>query len=244
MCTVSWVHTPTGYELFCNRDERRTRPPAWTPRLRERQGVRFIAPIDGESGGTWLGVNQYGLTLALLNRYAVQAGPARAEYLSRGWLLLELLDSPAPQHAQERLQTRRLTAFQPFTLAAVAVAEPARLVQWDGCRLMVEANAEAQLPLTSSSFATARVIAERRAQFAQLPVNVDERRVALASYHQSHTPAPGAFSVCMHRDNAQTVSYSHIQVAASQITFNYFPQAPCAAAGATPYATRLELTLA
>ncbi|MBI1762767.1 MAG: NRDE family protein [Acidobacteria bacterium] len=244
MCTVSWTHTATGYELFCNRDERRTRPPAWTPRVRERHGVRFSAPIDGESGGTWIGINQYGLTLALLNRYDVQAGPPRDEYLSRGWLLLELLDSLGPQHAQERLQARRLTAFQPFTLAAVAVQATARLFQWDGCQLTVEDNAEAHLPLTSSSFATARVIAERRAQFAQSVSSAAERGVALAAYHQSHTPAPGAFSVCMHRDNAQTVSYSHIQVAAQQITFNYFPQAPCAAAGAAPYATRLELTLA
>lgn len=244
MCTVSWVHTATGYELFCNRDERRTRPPAWTPRLRERHGVRFIAPIDGESGGTWIGVNQFGLTLALLNRYDVPAGPPRAEYLSRGWLLLELLDSLSLQHAQQRMQARRLTAFQPFTLAAVAVAEAARLFQWDGWQLSVETNAEAHLPLTSSSFATARVIEERRAQFAQLPVNVAERCAGLASYHQSHAPEPGAFSVCMHRDNAQTVSYSHVQIAAQQITFNYFPQAPCAAAGAAPYATRLELNLA
>lgn len=244
MCTVSWVHTATGYELFCNRDERRTRPPAWTPRLRERHGVRFIAPIDGESGGTWIGVNQFGLTLALLNRYDVPAGPPRVEYLSRGWLLLELLNSLSPQHAQDRLQARRLTAFQPFTLAAIAVAEPARLFQWNGCQLSVEGNAEAHLPLTSSSFATARVIDERRAQFAQLPTDADDRRAVLASFHQSHTPEPGAFSVCMHRDNAQTVSYSHIQINAQQITFNYFPQAPCAAAGAAPYATRLELIVA
>ena len=244
MCTVSWVHTTNGYELFCNRDERRTRPPAWTPRLRERHGVRFIAPIDGESGGTWIGVNQFGLTLALLNRYDVPAGPAGEEYLSRGWLLLELLDSRTPQQVQERLQARRLTAFQPFTLAAVALAEIARLFQWDGRQLMVEDNAETQLPLTSSSYATAQVMAERRAQFAELPCHVDDRSIALANYHQSHAPAPGALSVCMHRDNAQTVSYSHIQVAAAKIIFNYFPQAPCAAAGTEPYATRLELTLA
>lgn len=244
MCTVSWVHTATGYELFCNRDERHTRPLAWPPRLRERHGVRFIAPIDGESGGTWIGVNQYGLTLALLNRYDVLAGPPREEYLSRGWLLLELLDSVAPLHVQQRLQARRLTAFQPFTLAAVAVSEPACLFQWDGCQLTIEDKAEAQLPLTSSSFATAEVVAERRAQFAQLPLNADHSSSVLANYHQSHTPAPGAFSVCMHRDNAQTVSYSHIQVAAAQITFNYFPQAPCAVAGTVPYATRLELSIA
>src|SRR5581483_2262018 len=92
MCTVSWLHTTEGYELFCNRDEQRARAAAWPPRVRERRGVRFIAPIDGASGGAWLGVNQFGLTLCLLNRYDVPPSEPRAEYLSRGWLLLELLD--------------------------------------------------------------------------------------------------------------------------------------------------------
>ena len=38
MCTVSWVHQPGGYHLVCNRDEKRTRPTALTPRLLERAG--------------------------------------------------------------------------------------------------------------------------------------------------------------------------------------------------------------
>lgn len=243
MCTVSWARTASGYELFCNRDERKTRPPAWTPRVRARHGVQFIAPIDGESGGSWIGVNQFGLTLALLNRYDTPPGPPRDEYLSRGWLLLDLLDSVSPQHVQERLRARRLTAFQPFTLAAVPVHKAARLFAWDGSRLTVEENAEANLPLTSSSFATGQVIAARRTQFQQLP-GVTDRVRQLDDFHRSHAPASGAFSVCLHRADAHTVSYSHIQVEDAHITFHYYPQAPCAANGAAPYATRLELVTA
>src|SRR3982751_1081178 len=79
MCTVSWIRTREGYQLLCNRDERHTRRPAQAPTVREDQGVQFIAPIDGDEGGSWIGVNQFGLTLCLLNRYDPQLVPADRE---------------------------------------------------------------------------------------------------------------------------------------------------------------------
>jgi hypothetical protein len=68
MCTVSWIHQGSGYQLLCNRDEKRTRRPASAPQLLTRNNVRFVAPIDGDSGGTWVAVNEFGLSLVLLNR--------------------------------------------------------------------------------------------------------------------------------------------------------------------------------
>ena len=56
MCTVSWIHQGPGYQLFCNRDEKHTRRPASKPQLLTRGGVRFLAPIDGDFGGTWIAV--------------------------------------------------------------------------------------------------------------------------------------------------------------------------------------------
>ena len=67
MCTVSWVHQPGGYHLLSNRDEKRTRGTASAPALVERGGVRFIAPIDADFGGTWIAANEFGISLCLLN---------------------------------------------------------------------------------------------------------------------------------------------------------------------------------
>src|ERR1041384_8245608 len=67
VCTVSWVHQPGGYHLLCNRDEKRTRGAAFAPQVLERGGVRYIAPIDSECGGTWLSANEFGLSVCLLN---------------------------------------------------------------------------------------------------------------------------------------------------------------------------------
>jgi len=55
MCTVSWLRRAGGYELFCNGDGRRARKGAAPPVTQEARGVRFLAPLDGDHGGTWLG---------------------------------------------------------------------------------------------------------------------------------------------------------------------------------------------
>ncbi len=76
MCTVSWRAARDGYDLFFNRDELHTRAPELPPALSERDGVRFLAPRDGDHGGTWLAVNEHGLTVCLLNDYANPWRPA------------------------------------------------------------------------------------------------------------------------------------------------------------------------
>jgi hypothetical protein len=50
----------------------------------------------------------------------------------------------------------------------------------------------------------------------------------LTDFHASHAPTPSAYSPCMHRDNALTVSCSKVTVADGLIEFVYFPLAPCA----------------
>ena len=52
MCTLTWWRESAGsYEVYFNRDERKTRAMAEPPRLREREGVSFLAPIDPDGGG-------------------------------------------------------------------------------------------------------------------------------------------------------------------------------------------------
>ena len=72
MCTLSWLpdRAGQGYALWFNRDELHTRAPELAPReLRTADGIAWLAPTDPDSGGTWLAVNQFGVTAALLNDY-------------------------------------------------------------------------------------------------------------------------------------------------------------------------------
>jgi uncharacterized protein with NRDE domain len=239
MCTVSWLHTADGYELFCNRDERKSRPVAWGPRVRYLRGVKFIAPLDAQHGGSWLAVNQFGLTLCLLNLYDAVAQTNR-DFISRGLLLTDLLDSPHVHLVAERLAHAPLASFHPFTLVVSQPRVTPQLYHWNGATLQNTATA---LPMmTSSSWETANVIAQREALFRERLAGATAPDAALLRrFHQSHEPLVPAAAVCMHRANAATVSFSHIAVTRTAITFAYTPHAPCSASAQTSYATQLNL---
>lgn len=51
--------------------------------------MRFIAPEDGDHGGTWIAVNQFSLSVCLLNRYQ-DSNAARMNHTSHALLLLDL----------------------------------------------------------------------------------------------------------------------------------------------------------
>lgn len=220
MCTVSWLHEDDGYRLLCNRDEKRDRLPALEPHGETRRGVRFLAPIDGERGGTWLCVNEYGLGLCLLNGACLSglvesSGTGR----SRGEVPLALADARTTHQACARLADIELSAYAPFTLAIAQPGKPVAVAEWDGQRLTVMLDGDSFVPLISSSVDQAGVRAARQAEFA--------RTSGLENFHRSHGDGPSAYSPCMHRADAETVSWSEIHVTANHVRLVYSDGPPC-----------------
>src|SRR5690349_16175849 len=68
MCTVSIIFTGDRIRLACNRDEQVSRPMACPPEVRTFGSNVAAMPIDPQSDGTWIGVNDAGVMMALLNR--------------------------------------------------------------------------------------------------------------------------------------------------------------------------------
>lgn len=232
MCTVSWAATGAGYELLCNRDERRTRLPAHAPTARTSRGVRFIAPTDAEAGGTWIAVNEYGLTLCLLNRYSEGDARAAGEFKSRGLLLPGLMSLRDPAEVMRALALAGLAQFRPFTLLALTPGAPPAASGWTGSRLLAaDEDGDSLMPLTSSSFDSTEVVRARTELFRRVaagPANPPSEM--LTRFHHSHDPAPGPLSVCMHRPDATTVSFSRVKVSSGSVEFHYQPGPPCAGA--------------
>lgn len=112
MCTVTWQIDADGYELLCNRDERKSRRPAAGPRVRLHRGVPVLAPEDGQAGGAWIAVNSAGATLCLLNGH-VSALVRSAGVRSRGMLVMDLA---AADDAASELARTDVRQFAPFTL--------------------------------------------------------------------------------------------------------------------------------
>lgn len=224
MCTVSWLPGPDGYALCFNRDERRTRSPAAPPAEREALGVKYLAPLDGDFGGTWLAVNEFGLSLGLLNRYGPGGHTTSAAPVSRGLLVLDLIVHRTAKDVLTALEGRDLAVFAPFSLVVVEPGQGVRLGCWDGTTLCAATHRSPGFILTSSSVTEPEVAVARRAAFAALETVTEQ---ALIDLHRSHLPERGRCSICMHRHGAQTQSFSLVRVGESTIHLIHTPDAPC-----------------
>lgn len=228
MCTMSWLLDPEGYRLFFNRDERRTRRPALPPEPGESGGVRFLAPRDGDHGGSWLLAGDRGITLALLNLYEAERPHPEGEFRSRGLLVLDLADLPGPDALAERLEAAGPGQYRPFSLAVFAPGRAPRLAQWNGERLSMGELGPGRMPFVSSAFRPGLARELRRSTLEAIAMErgrLDEE--TLLRFQAAHRPERGPLSPCMHRDDACTVSFSRVAVDARQVSFTYVPHSPC-----------------
>ena len=230
MCTVTWLGENGGYSLLFNRDEKHTRGVAEQPRTHRRDNVRFAAPIDSDGGGTWIAVNDHGLTVCLLNAYSEARLWDGAASKSRGEIPFDVASSRSMEDVAERIDRTPLGCFAPFRLLALEADRAAWLFEWSGSKITLDPNADRRMPLTSSSFESAAVAASRRTAFQQyIAERTTITRTLLERFHSCHDPAPSAYSVCMHRRDARTVSFSRVTVGASDIRLDYSSDSPCRA---------------
>jgi len=106
--------------LAANRDERYDRPALGPTLLHARP--RAVGGRDLEAGGTWLGVNEYGLIAAITN---LGCGTSRKENTrSRGLLCLDVLtESSARTAVRAASEACRRDSYNPFTLLLVDIDE-------------------------------------------------------------------------------------------------------------------------
>jgi hypothetical protein len=122
-----------------------------------------------------------------------------------------------------------MSRINPFLLIAVSLTERAvREWRWDGKILECRRHGWKRRHWFSSGFDEALVNRKRvgvvraaaAATFAQTPA-------WLRQLHRSHQPEQGAFSVCMHRQDAQTVSYTEILATRRVAQMRYAAGPPC-----------------
>jgi hypothetical protein len=222
MCTLSWIRGLDGYHIFFNRDERRTRAAGIPPAVTDAGAVSWLAPRDGESHGTWIGANDRGITLALLNRWHESPVAAEGPWVSRGLLVRDLLDAGSTDAVKQRLERTDLSRYQPFTLAAFESGLDAQIFAWNGRAPVHDRVADTGMVLTSSGFDQDAAM-RRAGLFARHPDPQPEQYEAV---HASHEPERGPLSVCMHRPEAATVSFTRIDVTPERVVMIYVPGPP------------------
>jgi hypothetical protein len=227
MCTVSFTLRRRGYALAMNRDEQRARIAGLPPALFRVNGRVVLHPAE-PGGGTWISLNEAGITFALINWYSI---PRRVESapLSRGEVVRRVRQAAALAEARVLLNDLPLARVNPFRL--IGVFPGARLVrEW---RWNLETFAEVAHRWgggiwISSGFdePAAQLIRGKTWQRARRQASADsldwQRRL-----HRSHAPECGPFSICMHRADAVTVSYTEVVVSAGQGTMRHHAGPPC-----------------
>ena len=273
MCTLTFIPglPGGGYLLAVNRDESPQRATATPPAVQQFGKRQVIAPRDPDGGGTWIGVDDSGHCIAILN--GDHPLPPRmlptevGGLVSRGLLVHDLLEDPRFDSVRDELQRRhRLDALhhKPFKLVVVSPGpgqgegRAAHILRgdWNGSRLAFEETSGPRC-VVSSSVETEGVTNYRRAAFEQVvpralaqmaqasavaagavagaaagppPAPLEDLSAALGVFHSSHHPeAPqgDARSVCMHRDEAHTVSTTIVLVTGDHVSMRYRAGQPC-----------------
>ena len=229
MCTVTIVPRPGGQHAFrmaCNRDESHGRAPAQPPIPIGIDGVSTLMPIDPSSGGTWVGVNEYGLALTLLNYNLLE--PPTDRDRSRGDVIPSLLGVRDVHEVVQKIQGIERERMMPFRLV---VCDGESILLWRSTepaqRLIVDPWDGGPVMWTSSGLGDHLVEGPRRALFESWFVNESSDYISQqATFHRHQWPGREHLSVCMHREDARTVSHTVVDVEPAGITMTYHPDRP------------------
>jgi hypothetical protein len=225
MCSVSFLPREDGFVLAMNRDERLSRLSALPPEVFERDGLAMLYPRE-LSGGTWTGVNSAGVAFSLINWYS-QPDCAFGNPVSRGEVVRALLSAPNPEAAASLLEELPLKRMNPFRLMAVGLSERS-LTEWHSSGGDLERFTlpwkrhhwfSSGLDERKANQVRRRVCARIHGDSLDLP--------SLRKLHRSHAPKAGPFSLCMHRNDACTVSYTEINVRGPMASTYYVAGPPC-----------------
>lgn len=216
MCTVSVIPASAGkfgYDLWFNRDEKNSRAPESEPRLFwTKSGGRYLAPTDGERGGTWLTVNEHGLTACVLNNY--EASDAGGAKLSRGVLPVVAAECARADDAvvavQSCLREHGKSGFAPFHLRVFDRWGKALGISWDGANSTERAAWDFTTTSSFEAMRVQKVREERWNDLANARLSPETRR----EWHWAHDSEAAAESVRMKRLDARTRSICEVRVRA------------------------------
>lgn len=223
MCTVTFWPSKGGYRLGMNRDEKHTRPGGLNPQLHSYECRLAVHPAE-LTGGTWITLNDAGVCLTLLNWYGVPQSPCSSP-ISRGQVIARSRWVNGPDDLDHALQTAASALFsQPGGLSLRATL-PFRLVgffpsqgeiwewRWDQKSLTRQQCGWQPQQWISSGYDELGSQCSRGEvfrQFSRQPVAGSAEW--FRQLHSSHDPQPGAYSTCVHRSDAATVSYTEVEI--------------------------------
>lgn len=243
MCTLVALHgmvPRTRLVVAANRDEFFDRP-AEGPALRATGSGTLLAPRDAAAGGTWLGLNRFGLFAALTNVACETPDPERR---SRGLLVVDALAASSAEEAAEKIRGLPMGTYNPFNLFVADARAALSFTYQDAVRevtndtgVFVVGNAPLNAPEPHKLAALRTRISERLAEPQDASLDqpptawLDELRDWCAD-HESAGPRGALDAVCVHTPVYGTRSSCLLQLADGGLedfesVFRYADGAPC-----------------
>jgi hypothetical protein len=204
---------------MCNRDESRTRAAALPPVVQTIEGRRAVMPLDPDSGGSWIAVNENGLVFTLLNTNP--PGQPAAAGLSRGGLIPRLTAADSMSDALARVLDAGVARYRPFRLVMLDRSQLVECWVEDGRPRHRRAYLQDAVMRTSSSLGDAVVEGPRRTLFRRLLHGSAHAAEAQDAFHDHQWQGREHVSVRMERADASTVSRTTIEVSARFATMIY-----------------------
>ncbi|MEX0929800.1 MAG: NRDE family protein [Balneolales bacterium] len=217
MCTVTFYpNDDHNWILSTNRDELKSRKKAKPPFIQKSGELPYLAPVDGQAGGTWVGVNEAGIGLTIINNYQGN-NPLlnhRTDAVSRGLIIPDLMSRNHLEDVNARMQQLKVARYNPFKLIGMQ-SQPWMIMEWswDGQKYRTRS-----LPVEPAIWVSSgrdydgvsdnrRKIFERFLESDPLP-GVD----AVRRLHSSGLPETGAYSIAMEQELVATVSNTIAEV--------------------------------
>lgn len=222
MCTVTILPLKPGItRLVCNRDEQRSRALALPPRHYSNQGIDYLAPLDPESDGTWIAVNQAGLLFALLNRSAGDCDERKIVRRSRGKILPSLQGATSIETAVDTMRRLKIYDFAPFRLVINDGHQIAELLNATNRLIVLQYPLIKPVMFTSSGLGDHLVDPLRRELFQSILGARIATEAQQNAFHRHCWADHPELSVLMNRPDAATVSITEVVMTPRLATMTY-----------------------
>lgn len=221
MCTLTVYRGADELRVTMNRDEARTRGPERAPDVYSTpNGIPWVGPLDSDSGGTWIGVNQGGVVACILNRYQddhTYTPPRKAE--SRGRLVPQAMQFYGVSEGLDyyRQDNVDLSPYPPFTLV-LADRNASFALDWRGHGALQQRElGRPWVLMTSSSIEPEAVQAWRQKAFDSWCQQGAPNTHGLADFHRYQPEDMAHYAPLMSRELSCTRSITSIRVSLSHM---------------------------
>jgi hypothetical protein len=153
----------------------------------------------------------------------------KSDTLSRGLVVKALAGKSTADEIATAVKKLPVRKLRPFRLIAIVLDEK-RVIEWrwDLRRLAVHNHEWQRQHWFSSGYDENRAEVERQRVCEHATDRGSTASLMwLRRLHSSHAPKRGPFSICMHRRDATTVSYSEVAVGPQSAVMRYKNGAPC-----------------